>query len=762
MPCIRLFTERVLVDRGYGRDHDFEEIEAPLIELTFQYPNARVRASDPQTRFFTSNGGAMLAMDRDFEAESAAQRILESFGATPLECLDDWGLSPDVVADYAVRVDGDAHAFCAFSTYALPRLRELGWRVTVDEEYRYQVVEGEVPWYAVVEPDDEKPDWFGLELGVEIDGRRFNLLPVLLDLLDHARGGRSLAALERASTKFFALPVSDTRYLPVPPDRMKWILRVMIELHEGCGGAGTNVIEFPGRLSAVLDQLDLAFDDGSLAWEGDEKVRERGRALLSPPKKHDEPATGLCATLRPYQEEGVAWLQHLRGAGVGGILADDMGLGKTLQTIASLVVEKASGRLDRPVLVVAPTSLVFNWERELGKFAPHLEVVVLTGSGRHRRRDAAERADVVLTSYPILVRDEERFTGSEYHLLILDEAQTIKNVRSQAHRAARAIEARHKIALTGTPVENNLGELWALFDLLNPGLLGDERRFRAWYRQPIERQGDEERLIALRELCAPYILRRHKRDVAKELPPKTELARPVELIGKQRELYESIRLAAHAHVRSAIRKKGFVASTVSILDALMKLRQVCCDPRLVRMEAARFVRESAKYERLFELLDEQLAGGHRVLVFSQFTSMLALIARGLAERAVPYVSLTGSTPNRQRVVDTFESGKADVFLISLKAGGTGLTLTSADTVVHYDPWWNPAAQAQATDRAYRIGQTKPVFVHNLYVSGSVEERMLVLQQKKQRLASAVLGQGAGPGMLSEADVEQLFAPLADD
>jgi hypothetical protein len=740
LPCIRVFTERVLVDRGYARAHDYEEIEAPLIELSFQHPGA----------------------ERDLAAESEAQRVLEGFGATPLACLDEWGLSPDVVADYAVRVDGDAHAFCAFSTYALPRLRELGWRVEVDDAYRYQVVEGDVPWYAVVEPDDEKPDWFGLELGVEIDGRRFNLLPVLLDLLDHARGGKSLAALERASTKFFALPVSDTRYLPMPPDRMKWILRAMIELHEGCRGAGTNVIEFPGRLSTALEQLDLAFDDGSLAWEGDARVRERGRALLSPPKKHPEPAVGLRATLRPYQEEGVAWLQHLRAAGASGILADDMGLGKTLQTIASVVIERASGRLIRPALIVAPTSLVFNWAREIDKFAPHLDVVVMTGAGRHKKWDAVSRADVVLTSYPILVRDEERFARQPFHVLVLDEAQTIKNVRSQAHRAARAMEASHAIALTGTPVENNLGELWALLDLLSPGLLGDERRFRAWYRQPIEQQGDEERLLALRELCAPYILRRHKRDVAKDLPPKTELARPVELAGKQRELYESIRIAAHAQVRSAIRKKGFVASTVSILDALMKLRQVCCDPRLVRMDAARFVRESAKYEHLFELLEDQLEGGHRVLVFSQFTSMLALIAHGLAERSVPWVSLTGSTTNRQRVVDTFESGNADVFLISLKAGGTGLTLTSADTVIHYDPWWNPAAQAQATDRAYRIGQTKPVFVHNLYVAGSVEERMLALQQKKRRLADAVLGQSAAPTTLSEAEVEQLFAPLADD
>ncbi len=761
VPCIRLFTERVLVDRGWGRDSDYEEIEAPLIALSFRYPGARLRSSDPEPRFFTSAGGAMALMERDRAAEAHAQRLLESFGATPLDCLDDYGIAPDVAADYVVRVDGDAHAYCAFSTYALPRLRALGWQVEVDDRYRYQVVEEDVPWYASVEASEEEPDWFNLELGVEIDGRRINLLPILLDLLDNARGQKTLGALERASTRFFALPVGDTRYLPVAPDRMKVLVRVLVELYEGEGGRGTHHIAFPGRQASVLEQLDLAFAEDELAWEGETEVRQRGRRIAKAPTTSADRPKGLQATLRPYQEEGLAWLQHMRACGVGGVLADDMGLGKTLQTIAHFVTEKSHGRLVHPALVVAPTSLVFNWEREIRKFAPHLDVVVLQGPSRHDRWTRVPRADVVLTSYPLLVRDEERFSGQPFQVLVLDEAQNIKNVRSQAHKAVRTIDAEHKLCLTGTPLENNLGELWALFDFLNPGLLGDERRFRAWYRHPIERSGDEERLVALQQLVAPYILRRIKRDVAKDLPPKTELMRPVELTGKQRELYESIRVAAHAQVRQAIKKKGFVASTVSILDALMKLRQVCCDPRLVRMDAARFVRESAKYQFLFELLEEQLAGGHRVLVFSQFTSMLALVARGLSERSIGYVALTGSTQRRHEVVDAFEGGAADVFLISLKAGGTGLTLTSADTVIHYDPWWNPAAQAQATDRAYRIGQTKPVFVHNLFVAGSVEERMLRLQQRKQKLASAVLGQGPGPGTLTEDDVDALFAPLDD-
>jgi SNF2 family DNA or RNA helicase len=417
-------------------------------------------------------------------------------------------------------------------------------------------------------------------------------------------------------------------------------------------------------------------------------------------------------------------------------------------------------RLER----LAEPHVVGNWARECQKFAPHLRVVVMHGGGRAAKwkQLEAKEADVVVTSYTLLVREEEKFSEHEFHLVILDEAQAIKNARSQAHRAIKAVNARHRLCLTGTPVENHLGELWSLFDFLNPGLLGDELSFRRWYRQPIEQKGDEERLKALRALARPYIIRRIKREVASDLPPKTELFRPVELSGKQRELYEHIRVAVHADVRKVIRAKGFAGATIPVLDALMKLRQVCCDPRLVAMDAARTVRDSAKLDSLMELLEQQLAGGHRALIFSQFTSMLALIADALRERGVEYLTLTGATRDRQKVVDQFEGGKADVFLISLKAGGTGLNLVSADTVIHYDPWWNPAAQAQATDRAYRIGQSRPVFVYNLYAAGSVEERVMRLQQKKRWLSSTLLGDDAQSASFDERDVEMLFAPLEDD
>src|SRR5690606_5578495 len=323
------------------------------------------------------------------------------------------------------------------------------------------------------------------------------------------------------------------------------------------------------------------------------------------------PPVALRATLRSYQQDGLTWLEHKRDVGVGAILADDMGLGKTLQTIALLAREKEARRLDIPSLIVAPTSLVFNWQRELSKFAPHIRVLVYAGPKRHLQISNFERAEVIITSYPVLIRDLTPLTDREFHYVILDEAQAIKNARSQANTAVRALSARHRLALSGTPVENNLGELWALFEFTHPGLLGRRHEFNKRFRDPIEKFGDQERLDTVRERVSPFILRRLKENVAADLPPKTELVRAVELSGAQRDLYESIRLAADRNVRQAILRNGLSASAVTILDALMKLRQVCCDPRLVPMSVASDINCSAKYELFFQLLESQLSTGRR-------------------------------------------------------------------------------------------------------------------------------------------------------
>ena len=737
-----------------------KEQDVPVISLCFDYEGVRVRAADRRDRFFVARPQGMAMVGRDRGGEARAQCLLEGFGAIELGQFEDVAADLDTDADYIVQLDGNVHSYCSFSAYALPQLRTLGWQIEVDPSYPYQVVETDAPWYAAIEPDEERTDWFGLELGIQVDGKKVNMLPAMLELLDGCADGETLEALLKQPARFRVVPVGHNKYLPVPPDRLKALMQVLLEMYRG-EKLVDGTLCFPRSRGSSVAKLDEALGGASqVMWSGITSVVEKARQLHRVPVPVSLPR-GLQAKLRPYQEAGVTWLGQLIAHEAGGILADDMGLGKTLQTIAHLVREKESGRMDRPCLVVMPTSLIGNWQRELAKFAPDLRVCVLHGPKRESHRAQVPHVDVVLTTYPLLVRDVEAFQSQVFYLMILDEAQAIKNPRSLAARSVRKVSAQHRMCLSGTPVENNLEELWSLFDFLMPGFLGDGERFRSYFRLPIERAGNQQRLEALRDAVTPFILRRMKESVAKDLPPKTEIVRPVELGDEQRELYESIRVAAHGDVRRAIRQKGVTASTIAILDALMKLRQVCCDPRLVTVPSARRVKGSAKYELFFELLTQQLEQGRRVLVFSQFTRMLDLLAAGLRERNVAYVDLTGATQDRQKQVDRFERREIDVFLISLKAGGTGLNLTSADTVIHYDPWWNGASQAQATDRAYRIGQTRPVFVYNLIVAGSVEERMLRLQQRKSQLASSLLGLADAPTALSEVDLDDLFAPLAD-
>ncbi len=421
-----------------------------------------------------------------------------------------------------------------------------------------------------------------------------------------------------------------------------------------------------------------------------------------------------------------------------------------------------------------------------------MRLLALHGPRRaHSYADIA-RHDLVLTTYPLLWRDVDALAAQPFHLLILDEAQMVKNAGSRSARALRKLQAPHLLCLTGTPLENHLGELWAQFDFLMPGFLGDVRSFNARWRKPIEENGETLRAQLLAQRVRPFILRRRKQDVATELPPRTETILRVQLQGKQRDLYEAVRATADKQVRRALERQSFEGAQITILDALLKLRQVCCDPRLVKgiqqgphapphlREGEAFLpgggpaakrtaqtMERAKLELLADMLPALVDEGRRVLVFSQFTEMLTLAAELLDALALPYLTLTGQTPPRQRgaVVRQFQAQddtSAPILLVSLKAGGVGLNLTAADTVIHLDPWWNPAVEEQATARAHRIGQDQPVFVYKLVVEGSIEERMLELQTRKAALAQGVLGHDAeGAVKFSEADLHALLAPLSE-
>jgi SNF2 family DNA or RNA helicase len=533
---------------------------------------------------------------------------------------------------------------------------------------------------------------------------------------------------------------------------------MLIELFDGVGQSGKLTLS---RLQAAeFDALADASEAAGIPWRGDDRLRSLGRQLRETGAIPQAvvPAA-FQATLRPYQARGVDWLQFLRAAELGGILADDMGLGKTVQSLAHIAIELEAGRLDRPCLVVCPTSLVANWRLEAARFAPMLKTLVLHGSDRKASFPAIPDQHLVITTYPLLTRDHAILHAQDWHVVMLDEAQTIKNPTADSSRLVRGLKARQRLCLSGTPLENHLGELWSLFDFIAPGFLGDRKSFQSRYRTPIEKRGDEERRGLLARRIRPFLLRRTKGEVAADLPPKTDIPEPVEMATEQRAVYETIRLTMHDRVRSAIAERGLARSGIIILDALLKLRQACCDPRLLKLPSLKRAKAgSAKFERLMEMVPALLEDGRRILLFSQFTEMLGLIEAGLVQANLPYVLLTGDTRDRATPIKRFQSGQVPLFLISLKAGGTGLNLTAADTVIHYDPWWNPAVEDQATDRAHRIGQDKPVFVHKLITLGTIEEKMDVLKSRKRALAEGILAaEGGGALSMTEEDVEDLFA-----
>ncbi len=724
--------------------------------LAFLYGSARVHGKRDGERIRHPADDELQLIARQPQAEQALRKQLEQLGFRP--ALRQSLALPKESAEM-FQLPGE-EAWIRFVQQQLPELRRQGWQIDIHPGFAYDLTAIDA-WYAEID-ESAAEDWFDLDLGVVVDGQRIGILPVLLRLIRQSPQlltPRALAQRGDDEQLRVQLERRDGQPLQValPFSRIKPILATLGELYmrEPMDGPALRLSKADGARLAGLEGL-------APHWRGGEQLRAFARRLHSPGAQPGQPPASLNATLRPYQLQGLAWMQTLRELGAGGILGDDMGLGKTLQSLAHILAEKQAGRLDRPALVVMPTSLIPNWQDEASRFAPHLRVLTLTGSGRQKHFAGIADHDLLLTSYALLTRDIAVLREQPLHLLILDEAQHIKNPSSKAAQAVRELQTRQRLCLTGTPLENHLGELWSLFHFLMPGWLGDARRFTQDYRNPIEKHGDEARLAHLRARLRPFLLRRTKEQVATELPAKNEFVHWVELSPAQRERYETLRLAMDRKVREEIERKGLARSQMVILEALLKLRQVCCDLRLLKGDAVATSRgsSSGKLDSLLDMLDELMSEGRRVLLFSQFTSMLALIEQALLKRGITYVKLTGETDDRRTPVERFQAGEVPLFLISLKAGGTGLNLTAADTVIHYDPWWNPAAENQATDRAYRIGQDKPVFVYRLITRGTVEERIRELQARKAELAAGVLeGSGEGGWQLAEQDIEALFAPL---
>jgi superfamily II DNA or RNA helicase len=512
-----------------------------------------------------------------------------------------------------------------------------------------------------------------------------------------------------------------------------------------------------GRLDRWIEENDGRIDAAVERLRG----RLRAMAVAAEPTM----PRGLEGTLRPYQKLGLAWLQFLQALGAGGILADDMGLGKTITTLAFLLQRKeAEGAA--PSLVVCPTSVATNWLREAARFTPGLRVRLHHGPGRGRGGQPIADADLVVTTYALLRRDLDALAAVPFRCAVLDEAQNIKNSDSATTRAAGRLDASMRLALSGTPIENRLRELWSLASFANPGILGTARAFETRFERPIATDRGSPLAAELRAVVRPFLLRRTKDDVLRELPPKTEIDRIVTLSGTDRRIYDALAHTLRAGVRKDIEKRGGLGA-LSVFTALTRLRQMACDPRLVDARLGRDGGESAKREAFLDLVRELVAEGRRALVFSQFVELLTLWRRDLDAEKIGYEYLDGKSTKRDEIVRRFQEGTAPLFLISLKAGGAGLNLTGADTVIHCDPWWNPAVEDQATDRAHRIGQEKPVTVVRLVTRGTIEEKMLSLKAKKRELTQVVIGDDAGAlEGLTEADIQTLLGgadpPEEDD
>jgi SNF2 family DNA or RNA helicase len=629
------------------------------------------------------------------------------------------------------------HAVLNFFAREFPKL-EREWRVTLEEKLERstnQNVERIKPQFQITPSGVQ---WF--DLGVVFassSGGTFSpaeIQRLLLSGQSHTRlGNGKVAVIDTAAVEEF-----------------QEVLRDCAPRQHGEGYRISNTQA--GFLEATLRQHGDWRVQAPAAW------RERAAKLSGEAKLECPPLGSLDEVLRPYQKQGVAWLRFLRDHGFGGILADEMGLGKTLQTLAFWQWVRRHQSTDKPMLIVCPTSLVFNWVAEAWKFTPALKVLALHGPERHTDFERVPQHDIVVTSYALIRRDAERYRESAFDTVVLDEAQHIKNRQTQNAQAVKSVRAEHRIVLTGTPLENSVLDLWSIFDFLMPSYLGSAQDFRERYELPITQAKSPEAENRLARRLRPFLLRRLKREVASDLPAKLDQVSFCELTPDQRSVYQQLIEASRKEILEATGPEGLAKSRMLVLSALLRLRQVCCDLRLLKLEGINQETTSGKLDLFGELLEEVIDGGHRVLVFSQFVSMLTLLKERLGELGIDYCYLDGSTTDRAAVVNRFQNhGDIPVFLISLKAGGSGLNLTGADTVIHFDPWWNPAVEDQATDRAHRIGPTRVVTSYKLITRDTVEEKILALQERKRKLIRATIGdEEQFVGSLSWEEIQELL------
>ncbi len=690
-------------------------LSSTSFRVDFNYDGFSVKYEPKQKQNFFYEEDTKVELKRDLDFEEDAKKKIESFGF-------------DVeVVDNNIKVElkeqnkqQQLKAFKEFQTTHLQELEDDGWQIKNVDDFEMKF---EANSEVVVESENEN-DWFSLSFNLEFDGKSQPIAPLVTGIINEFDNLESMP-------EYVNIEVEENHFVEVATKQISPIIKTIIELMDKKDNDDNlKVGGFDAHLIANLD-------DG-IIWRGSKEILELSKKLKDfKGIKKVKPPKALNATLREYQQDGLNWLNFLYEFRFSGILADDMGLGKTIQTLAHLSKLKEDNKLKKPVLIVMPTSLIANWKNEAKKFTPNLSVLSLHGNDRAERFEYIKDNDILLTTYALIIRDKEKFDKLKFSYIILDEAQKIKNPKTKMAVAIKEFKSEHRLALSGTPIENHLGELWSIFSFLMPGFLDSLSFFKTYYQTPIEKEHNFSRQELLNKRIKPFMIRRTKELVASELPAKNEIIKYTQFENKQSALYESVRVAMEEKVKQAVESKGLASSHITMLDALLKLRQVCCDPSLLKIKEAQKVKDSAKLELFLDLVDELLQEGRKILVFSQFTSMLAILEEKIVSKSINYTKLTGSTTKREEAIEKFTKGDASIFLISLKAGGVGLNLVEADTVIHYDPWWNPAVENQATDRAYRIGQTKAVFVYKLIVENTIEQKILELQKRKQAIQDGI-------------------------
>lgn len=756
VPCLRFYSLRthLIAQQSYRRP---ALIDAVRVSFAYPGPAGEVEflAELPAMQQHRYHNGVLHRIMRDRAAEQQWIAQLEQalLTLTPLEHFYQGAQFTDGVLPGDLCVNS-AQEWQRLLLEQVPAWEQEGWRISIAPQFRHYFVPAR-QWRVGVERDTHGR--FALSLTARIGGEPVNLLQRLADTLHSQPERFSLDGLAAAGDGSI-LSLGDDRRVVMPMALLRPLLEHLLELFDQPKLDKLGRLPLPATQAERLVALGEALEQ---YWHDPQRVSGQQTQLSLDEGVLTHAYDGLNATLRDYQLQGVAWWRALARRELGGILADDMGLGKTLQTLAFLLQEKNGGRLHQPVLVVAPTSVIYNWQREAERFTPTLSCSVLHGPGRMELLERTPAPDIYVTSYALAHRDLAIWQTHRLGYLVLDEAHMIKNANTKVAKALRLFNAEHRFCLTGTPLENHLGELWSLFEFMMPGSLGSEPQFKRLYRIPIEKRRDEARAAALLRRIAPHLLRRKKADVAKELPPKTEMLVHIAMGEAQGQFYEALHATTQKQILQLLNDDSVEQKRIHVLDALLRLRQLCCDPRLLPLEEAASL-PSAKLEHLLDMLEELTEEGRKILVFSQFTSMLKLISESLQTLKISHLMLTGATQNRQALVERFQTGSDRIFLISLKAGGVGLNLTAADTVIHFDPWWNPAAEQQATDRAYRIGQDKPVFVYKLICQNTIEEKIVLLQEHKRALQDAITGAAellpAAP--LSDEDIQFLLTQSA--